>query len=172
VAVRAATCALGRNLLIGMNGTGANSRPLATLAAVSTSHDTSSQAETEALGREFATTLVGGELILIEGDLGAGKTAFARGVIRGLGVDDPVTSPTFTLARRYDGGRLAVSHLDLYRLAEGLAGEDEGLLAEETGDDRVTLIEWPDRDPASLRRADRRVQIEHLGEDARRVTIE
>ena len=79
--------------------------------------------QTEAAGAELAATLAPGDVVLIEGELGAGKTTFVRGACRELGVTDPVTSPTFTIGQRY-AGRVPVSHLDLYRLAAaGAAGD-------------------------------------------------
>ncbi|MCX6387404.1 MAG: tRNA (adenosine(37)-N6)-threonylcarbamoyltransferase complex ATPase subunit type 1 TsaE, partial [Solirubrobacterales bacterium] len=80
--------------------------------------------ETEALGASFASQLKAGDCVMIEGDLGAGKTVFVRGCLRSLGVTGPVTSPTFTLAKRYDEAQIPASHIDLYRLADGMPGED------------------------------------------------
>ena len=77
---------------------------------------THSAAETEALGERLATRLTGGEVIAYTGDLGAGKTAFTRGLARGLGITDRVTSPTFTIVNEYEGGRLPLFHFDMYRL--------------------------------------------------------
>ena len=76
---------------------------------------THSAAETEALGERLATRLTGGEVIAYTGDLGAGKTAFTRGLARGLGITDRVTSPTFTIVNEYEGGRLPLFHFDMYR---------------------------------------------------------
>ena len=78
---------------------------------------THSAAETEALGERLATRLTGGEVIAYTGDLGAGKTAFTRGLARGLGITDRVTSPTFTIVNEYEGGRLSLFHFDMYRLS-------------------------------------------------------
>ncbi len=78
---------------------------------------THSAAETEALGERLATRLTGGEVIAYTGDLGAGKTAFTRGLARGLGITDRVTSPTFTIVNEYEGGRLPLFHFDMYRLS-------------------------------------------------------
>lgn len=103
-----------------------------------------SEAETEAVGRELAASLSGGAVILLSGNLGAGKTTFVRGLARGLGIDPgEVSSPTFTLVHEYRGGRLALYHADLYRL-DGTAVEDVGL--DDPGvADGVLAIEWPDR---------------------------
>ncbi len=107
--------------------------------------------------------------------MGAGKTTFVRGACRALGVTSPVTSPTFTLGRRYDG-RLPVSHLDLHRL-DGLAGEDPAFLDDYLTPDAVAFIEWPEVaepefDPAHPDRPVRaRVTLEHAGGDARAITV-
>src|ERR1700760_3417137 len=97
-------------------------------------HDTSSSAQTEALAAELASRLAPGDVVLVEGELGAGKTTFVRGACRALGVDALVTSPTFTIGQRYPG-HVAVAHLDLYRVAD-LADEDPDLLADYVGPDR------------------------------------
>lgn len=105
---------------------------------------TRSEAETAAVARELAAGFRPGDVILLSGHLGAGKTAFVRGLAEGLGIDpDAVSSPTFTLIHEYQGGRLALYHADLYRL-ERAATDDLGL--EELGlGDGVLAIEWPDR---------------------------
>jgi tRNA threonylcarbamoyladenosine biosynthesis protein TsaE len=133
---------------------------------------TSSPAETEALGAELAAGLVPGDVVLIEGDLGAGKTTFVRGAGRALGVGDVVTSPTFTIGQRYRG-RVPVSHIDLYRVAD-LEDEDPDLLADYLGPDTIAFVEWPrsaEQAIAGLARIARRVVIEHAGADRREVRI-
>ena len=134
---------------------------------------TSGAAQTEALAAELATDLQAGDVVLVSGDLGAGKTTFVRGACRALGVEGPVTSPTFTIARRYEDGRVPVSHLDLYRLA-GAAGEDPALLEDELGPGRVAFVEWPDAYAPPLAGAHvvARVTLAHAGGDERDVTIE
>lgn len=77
---------------------------------------THSESETEAVGKALATTLSPGTVIAFTGDLGAGKTAFTRGLARGLGISERVTSPTFTIVNEYEGGRLPLFHFDMYRL--------------------------------------------------------
>src|SRR6478609_5174466 len=77
---------------------------------------TSSAAETEALGAELAERLEPGDVVVVSGEVGAGKTTLIRGACRALGIEGPVTSPTFTIGQRYEGGRLPIAHLDLYRL--------------------------------------------------------
>jgi tRNA threonylcarbamoyladenosine biosynthesis protein TsaE len=130
--------------------------------------ETSGEGETSAIGERLAVGLGGGELILLHGALGAGKTAFVRGLARGLGVpEEDVSSPTFTLIQEYRG-RLVLHHVDLYRLAPREV-EDLGLddLLSSGG---VVAIEWAerweDRPPDA-----REIWIEDLGGDRRRVTL-
>jgi tRNA threonylcarbamoyladenosine biosynthesis protein TsaE len=135
--------------------------------------ETGSAAETEALAARLAAGLRPGDVVLVSGEMGAGKTTFVRGAARALGVGVPVTSPTFTIARRYEDGRVPISHLDLYRL-DGLDDEEPELLADELAGDRVAFVEWPEqagRDLGEVRVA-ARVRLEHLGGDRRRVIIE
>jgi tRNA threonylcarbamoyladenosine biosynthesis protein TsaE len=113
-----------------------------------------------------ATELSPGDVLLLSGNLGAGKTAFVRGLAAGLGVDpDEVSSPTFTIVHEYRGGRLPLYHADLYRL-ERAATDDLGL--EELGHG-VLAIEWPDRLTHALPGA-RRIEIEILDGDMRRIS--
>jgi tRNA threonylcarbamoyladenosine biosynthesis protein TsaE len=126
-------------------------------------------AATEALGAAVAAGLRPGDVVLVSGELGAGKTTFVRGGCRALGVDGPVTSPTFTIGRRYRG-EVPVAHVDLYRL-DGLEGEDPALLADYLGPDVVTFLEWPERAGARAPAAALEVRLEHLGGDRRRVTL-
>ena len=107
---------------------------------------THSEEDTQKVARDLAATLNAGDVLLLSGDLGAGKTTFVRGLAEGLGIDPgEVSSPTFTLVHEYRGGRLTLYHADLYRL-ENTATDDLGL--EEIGvQDGVLAIEWPDRLP-------------------------
>jgi tRNA threonylcarbamoyladenosine biosynthesis protein TsaE len=130
---------------------------------------TSSAAETERLAAAVAAGLGAGDVVLISGELGAGKTTFVRGACRALGVTDPVVSPTFTIGRRYRG-RLPVSHLDLYRLGE-MAGEEPGLLDDYLTPDAVAFVEWPSALEPELATVAARVRIEHAGGDEREITI-
>jgi tRNA threonylcarbamoyladenosine biosynthesis protein TsaE len=137
------------------------------------STETFAPAETEAVAAQLARRLRPGDIVLVSGDLGAGKTTFVRGACRALGVTGAVTSPSFTIARRYDG-QVPISHLDLYRLGD-LADEDPALLAGELGEDRITFIEWPEVGaPAGLdpARIAARVHLEHRGADKRQLRIE
>ncbi len=127
-------------------------------------------AETERLAADLAERLRPGDVVLIEGELGAGKTTFVRGALRALGVREPVTSPTFTIGRRYTG-RVPISHLDLYRLGD-LDNEDPGLLDDYVGADRVTFIEWPAlADEAGVGPIAARVRIDHAGGDERLISV-
>jgi tRNA threonylcarbamoyladenosine biosynthesis protein TsaE len=130
---------------------------------------TRSEDETAAVARHLAAGLKAGDVLLLSGNLGAGKTAFVRGLAAGLGIDpDEVSSPTFTLVHEYRGGRLTLYHADLYRL-ERVATEDLGL--EEMGvSEGVLAIEWPDRMSRELSGA-RKVQIEIVDENTRRLSF-
>jgi tRNA threonylcarbamoyladenosine biosynthesis protein TsaE len=130
--------------------------------------ETASAAETEAHAAPIARGLNAGDLVLVSGELGAGKTTWVRGAARALGVDSPVTSPTFTIGSRY-AGRLPVVHLDLYRL-DDLDGEEPGLLADYLTPDAIAFVEWPER-TTWRGRPTLHVQIEHVGGDRRRITI-
>jgi tRNA threonylcarbamoyladenosine biosynthesis protein TsaE len=129
--------------------------------------ETSSAAETEAHAAAIAGTLGPGDVVLVSGELGAGKTTWVRGAARALGVRAPVTSPTFTIGSRYHG-RIPVAHVDLYRL-EHLETEDPGLLADYMTPDAITFVEWPERTTWSGT-ATLRIHIEHRGNDHRRIT--
>jgi tRNA threonylcarbamoyladenosine biosynthesis protein TsaE len=136
--------------------------------------ESASAAETEALAAALAERLAPGDVVLVSGEMGTGKTTFVRGACRALGVGVPVTSPTFTIARRYEDGRVPVSHLDLFRLGEGLEDEEPELLADELGPDRVAFVEWPEiagADPPGVHVA-ARVRLEHRGGDRRRIIIQ
>ncbi len=122
--------------------------------------------ETEAFGARLAARLGPGDVVLLEGDLGAGKTTLIRGACRALGVSEPVTSPTFTIGQRYGGGRLPVSHLDLYRLAD-LEGEDPALLDDYLTPDAVAFVEWPQAGAARLGRAAIVIRLAHESEERR-----
>jgi tRNA threonylcarbamoyladenosine biosynthesis protein TsaE len=126
--------------------------------------------ETESLGAELAATLVGGDLVLVRGELGAGKTTLVRGAARALGVEDPVTSPTFSIGHRYRAPGSVVSHLDLYRLS-GLGAEDPDLLADYLGPGRIAFVEWPPDGEPELADARMVVTLAHAGGERRTVEI-
>jgi tRNA threonylcarbamoyladenosine biosynthesis protein TsaE len=136
---------------------------------VSTVVTTHSEAETAAAARELARSLDADAVVLLAGDLGAGKTVFVKGLAEGLGASpDEVTSPTFTLVQEYRGGRLLLVHVDLYRL-QAVEVDDLGL--DEIARGGVLAIEWPDRLPRSIDGAVR-VTIEHRDETTRTLRID
>ena len=130
---------------------------------------TNNPEETEAVGAALAAKLTPGEVVLVSGELGSGKTTFVRGACRALGVDGPVTSPTFTIGQVL-GGDLEIAHLDLYRLGS-LAGEDPALLEDYLTPERVGFVEWPEVAEPALERVAARVLLEHAGGDRRRITV-
>jgi tRNA threonylcarbamoyladenosine biosynthesis protein TsaE len=133
---------------------------------------TASALETEAVGARLAAKLRPGDVVLVAGELGAGKTTFVRGACRALGITVPVTSPTFTIGQRY-AGPIPVAHLDLFRV-DSLDEEEPGLLADYLDPSCVAFIEWPPDQvwerggPAGIVR---RVGIEHAGGDQRLIEI-
>ena len=129
-----------------------------------------SSGETEALGAKIAERLEPGDVVVVSGEVGAGKTTLIRGACRALGIEEPVTSPTFTIGRRYGGGRLPVSHLDLYRLA-GLEDEDPALLDDYLGPDGVAFVEWPAVAEPRLARRALEVRLRHTGGDSREIEL-
>jgi tRNA threonylcarbamoyladenosine biosynthesis protein TsaE len=134
--------------------------------------ESSSPEETEALGAELATTLQPGDVVLVEGELGAGKTTFVRGACRELGVTAVVTSPTFTIGQRYEAP-VPVSHVDLYRIAD-LGAEDPDLLDDYLRADTIAFVEWPqgaETAVGALARIVARVRLAHAGGDRRTVEI-
>lgn len=132
---------------------------------------TDSAAETEALGAQLVEQLSPGDVVVVSGEVGAGKTTLIRGACRALGIESPVTSPTFTIGHRYAGGRWPVAHLDLYRL-EGLGDEDPALLDDYLTADAIAFVEWPA--VAAPQLADRRtlpVRLSHAGGEKREVEL-
>ena len=131
---------------------------------------TNSPTETEAVGAALAKVLQPGTILAYRGDLGAGKTAFTRGLARGLGYADPVTSPTYTIVNEYLGGRLPLFHFDMYRLASSddlwdIGWED---YLERGG---ICAVEWSENVDDAMEQAIY-VTIEKLGADSRRITLE
>jgi tRNA threonylcarbamoyladenosine biosynthesis protein TsaE len=130
--------------------------------------ETASAEETEALGARLAKRLRPGEVVVVAGEVGAGKTTLIRGACRALGVDGPVTSPTFTIGQRYEG-RVPVSHLDLYRL-DDLEREDPALLDDYVDAGSIAFVEWPAlAQPRLAGRTALKVRIEHAGGERRRI---
>lgn len=133
--------------------------------------ETNSAAETEALGARIAARLRPGDIVLLSGEVGAGKTTLIRGACRALGVPGPVTSPTFTIGQQYGGGRMPVSHLDLYRL-QTLEGEDPALLDDYLRPEGVAFVEWPGAGSGRLGRPALEARLAHAGEERRRIEVE
>lgn len=132
-------------------------------------HQSNSEADTRAIAGALATTLTPGAVVLLSGDLGAGKTAFVRGLAEGIGLDpDEVTSPTFTLVHEYRGGRLPLIHVDLYRLDR--AELDEIGLDQDLAAKGVVAVEWAERLMRTIPGATR-VAISDRGGDSRSVEI-
>lgn len=133
--------------------------------------ETHTAAETEELGARIAARLEPGALVVVSGDLGAGKTTLVRGACRALGVEEPVTSPTFTIGQRYRGAGVTVSHLDLYRLP-GLEDEDPALLDDYLTADAIAFVEWPAAAGGGLPRAALEVRMRHAGGDRREIELD
>jgi tRNA threonylcarbamoyladenosine biosynthesis protein TsaE len=132
--------------------------------------ETTSPEETEAAAAEVARRLRPGDVVLVSGELGAGKTTFVRGACRALGVSGAVTSPTYTIGQVYEGAGVEVAHLDLYRL-DTLAGEDPALLDDYLTPERIGFVEWPAVGETGIERVAARVRIEHAGEDRRVIEV-
>ncbi len=132
--------------------------------------ETSNPQQTESLGAELASELSLGDVVLVQGELGAGKTTFVRGAARALGVVDPVTSPTFSIGHRYAAPEMTVSHLDLFRLAD-LEDEEPALLADYLGPERIAFVEWAPDSDGELSSARLRVTLSHGGGDRRRIEV-
>ena len=131
---------------------------------------TNSPAETEAVGAALARVLPAGTILAYRGDLGAGKTAFTRGLARGLGYTDPVTSPTYTIVNEYLGGRLPLFHFDMYRLG---SSDDLWDIGWEDYLDRggICAVEWSENVDDARENAVY-VTIEKTGEESRKITVE
>jgi tRNA threonylcarbamoyladenosine biosynthesis protein TsaE len=133
--------------------------------------ETAGPAETETVGAELARELAPGDVVLVAGELGSGKTTLVRGACWALGVWGAITSPSFTIGHIYEGREGPVSHLDLYRLG-GLDQEDPALLSDYVGPDRISFVEWPEIAELRLGSVRARVRLEHRGGDRRDVAIE
>jgi tRNA threonylcarbamoyladenosine biosynthesis protein TsaE len=129
----------------------------------------SSAEETEAIAARLALQLEVGDVVTVAGELGAGKTTFVRGACRALGVQEPVTSPTFTIGHRYRG-RVDVSHLDLYRFTDVSPAEWGDL--EPYFDDAIVFVEWPEAGARTLPAARVCVELAHVDEHTRRVRLD
>jgi len=131
--------------------------------------ETATPEETAAAGAYLAGRLGPGDVVLVSGELGSGKTTFVRGACRALGVEGPVTSPTFTIGQVLEG-RVEVAHLDLYRLGS-LGGEDPALLEDYLTPERVGFVEWPAAGEPAIARVVARVRIDHMREDRRMIEV-
>ena len=131
---------------------------------------TENQEQTQKIGEELATRLRGGEVVLLYGELGAGKTTFSKGLAFGLGVRETVTSPTFTLMHSYDSGRLKLYHFDMYRLTEG-SDVDYGFEEYYGESGSVCLIEWSVATEYYGAKVIT-VKIDYLSESKRKIVIE
>jgi tRNA threonylcarbamoyladenosine biosynthesis protein TsaE len=137
--------------------------------------ETNGPRETERLGAELAASLRGGDVVLVSGELGAGKTTLVRGACRALGVESVVSSPTFTIGQRYSApaGRPTVAHVDLYRVAD-LGAEDPELLDDYLRPDTIAFVEWPPESEEWLDGYGRvafRVTLAHGGGDRRMIEV-
>jgi tRNA threonylcarbamoyladenosine biosynthesis protein TsaE len=128
---------------------------------------------TERAGAELAATLRPGDVVLISGELGAGKTTFVRGALRSLGVTKPVTSPTFVVGHAYEGRDGPLAHLDLYRL-HGMGDEDPGLLDPYFMPGTIAFVEWPEHADGAWPRGSvaARVRLAHAGGDVRTIEVD
>lgn len=140
-------------------------------ATTTSSHVTRSVGETVALGERLAAGWLAGTVVALSGDLGAGKTALTKGIARGLGVKDTITSPTFTLVNEHAarGGR-RLYHVDLYRLDQPQQAVEIGI-EEELAPDGWTVIEWAEKLGDVLSADAVRIHIEIIGENERRVSV-
>jgi len=139
---------------------------------VTSAGETAGPEATEQAGADLAARLRPGDVVLVSGELGAGKTTFVRGALRALGVSGPVTSPTFVVGHSYDGASGPVSHLDLYRLA-GMGDEDPGLLDPFFPPDAIAFVEWPEQAPGAWppERVAAHVRLGHAGGDRRTLEV-
>lgn len=129
---------------------------------------TRSVEETRALAENLGEVLRPGDFVVLSGALGAGKTAFAQGVARGLGITEPVVSPTFTIVRQYEG-RIPLAHVDVYRLDRLQELHDLGF--DELLDDRVTIVEWGDAAGPLLPAERLEVRMEQTGDEERTIEV-
>jgi tRNA threonylcarbamoyladenosine biosynthesis protein TsaE len=132
--------------------------------------ESASASETLEFGKKLAAGLKPGQVLLLKGDLGAGKTCLVQGLALGLGSSTEVGSPTFTLINEYKGGRLPLYHVDLYRLEPGAAVEGLGL-DEYFDGEGVTAVEWPERLEGARPAGAAEIALEHLGGDRRGITV-
>jgi tRNA threonylcarbamoyladenosine biosynthesis protein TsaE len=137
---------------------------------ISRNIETRGVAETIAFGEQFASELRAGDVIALRGELGAGKTCLVKGIARGLGIAQEVTSPTFTLIHEYRGGRLPLYHVDLYRLDGVEAAVGIGI-EEYLGGNGVTVVEWAEKIESLLPAATRRISLSVVDDNTRRIEV-
>ena len=131
---------------------------------------TNSASETRALGEKLASRLRTGDVVILEGELGAGKSELARGIAKGIGVKEKVTSPSFTILNVYESGRCPLYHFDWYRLES----EDELYelgMDEYLGGDGIAVVEWAERCPEAVPEGSVRIRLEVIGEENRKITM-
>ena len=131
---------------------------------------TASPEETRALGERMATRLKAGDVLLLQGELGAGKSELTRGIAKGLGVTETVTSPTFTILNVYESGRCPLYHFDWYRLESAEELYELGL-DEYLGGDGIAVVEWAERCPEAIPEKHILVRITPVGEETRNIVI-
>ena len=132
---------------------------------------TNSAAETRALGEKLASRLKAGDVVVLEGELGAGKSELARGIARGLGVTETVTSPSFTILNVYESGRCPLYHFDWYRLESEEELYELGM-DEYLGGDGIAVVEWAERCPDAVPENVLRIRLEVTGGESRHITID
>ncbi len=132
--------------------------------------NTNSAAETRAFGERLASRLKAGDVVVLEGELGAGKSELARGIARGLGITDTVTSPSFTILNVYENGRCPLYHFDWYRLESEEELYELGM-DEYLGGDGIAVVEWAERCPDAVPENALRITLEATGEENRRIEI-
>ena len=131
---------------------------------------TNSAAETRALGEQLASGLRLGDTVILEGELGAGKSELARGIAKGLGVTETVTSPSFTILNVYESGRCPLYHFDWDRLESEEELYELGM-DEYLGGDGIAVVEWAERCPDAVPEDCIRIRLEATGEETRRITV-
>lgn len=125
---------------------------------------------TERFAAEVAAELAPGNIVLLSGELGSGKTAFVRGAVRALGVEGPVTSPTYAIGNVYAGARGEIAHLDLYRL-DAISIDDEAVTDDFLTPERIAFVEWPHGELTGNERLRAIVELTHVGEHERRIAV-
>lgn len=134
-------------------------------------YESSSSAQTEQIAARFAAALRPGDVVVLAGEMGSGKTVFVRGAARELGFAGRVTSPTFAIGNVYNGSRIEIAHLDLFRV-DALSSADEALVGDFLTPDRIAFVEWPHDDIEPTGQVRARVTITHEGGDRRSIEVD